>query len=120
MDILKQFLLILLLCLCGDIIAQLLPFAFPASVISLLLFFFLLLSGIIKPQQIARVADFLLHSMAFFFVPAGVAIIEKYHLIQKALIPLFIITLLTTVFTFVVTSYTVLCFIKLMNKKETM
>lgn len=118
MDILKQLFLIFLLCLCGEIISDLLPFAFPASVISLLLLFLLLILRILKKEQVAKVSDFLLNTMAFFFIPAGVSIIEKYELIKDSLFPLFIITIITTVFTFVVTGYTVSFFIKLMKKRE--
>ena len=118
MDILKQLFLIFFLCLCGEIISSLLPFAFPASVISLLLLFLLLILRILKTDQVARVSDFLLNTMAFFFIPAGVSIIEKYELIKDSLFPLFIITIITTVFTFVVTGYTVSFFIKLMKKWE--
>ncbi len=118
MDILKQLFLIFFLCICGEVIAALLPFAFPSSVISLLLLFLLLTLGIIKTPQIDKVSDFLLSTMAFFFIPAGVAIIEKYELIKGVLLPLCIITLFTTIFTFAVTGYTVSFFIKRMNKKE--
>lgn len=118
MKILKQLLTIFLVCLCGELILNLLPFAFPASVISLILLFALLMCNIIKPEQIDIVADFLLGSMAFFFIPAGVAIIEKYEFIKDCLIPLAVITIATTVITFAVTGYTVLFFIKLMNKRE--
>ncbi|SET56534.1 CidA/LrgA family protein [[Clostridium] polysaccharolyticum] len=118
MDILKQLLLIFFLCICGEVISALLPFAFPSSVISLLLLFLLLMPGIIKTHHIDKVSDFLLNTMAFFFIPAGAAIIEKYELIKGVLLPLFIITLFTTIFTFAVTGYTVSFFIKRMNKKE--
>ena len=118
MDILKQLFLIFLLCLCGEVISSLLPFAFPASVISLLLLFLLLILRILKTEHVAKVSDFLLNIMAFFFIPAGVSIIEKYELIKDSLIPLFIITIITTVFTFVVTGYTVSFFIKLMKNWE--
>lgn len=118
MKILKQILIIFSLCLFGELIAYLLPFAFPSSVISLLLLFILLLCRILKPEQIAQVSDFLLSSMAMFFIPAGVAIMEKYELIKDSLLPLIIITFSTTIITFAVTAYTVLFFIKLMKKRE--
>lgn len=118
MNILKQLLIIFALCLCGEFISSLLPFAFPASVISLILLFTLLVLKWVKPEQIADVSEFLLGIMAFFFIPSGVAIMEKYHLIRSALLPLAAIVLLTTVITFAVSGYTVLFFIKLMDRKE--
>lgn len=118
MNILKQLLIIFLLCLCGEVVSALIPFAFPASVISLLLLFLLLLFKLIKPEQIADTSDFLLRIMALLFIPAGVAVMEKYELIRNSIVPLIIIVLITTVLTFVITGYTVLFFIKIMKKKE--
>lgn len=118
MNILKQLFFIFLLCLCGEVISSLLPFAFPASVISLLLLFLLLLFKIMKPEQIADASDYLLSIMAMLFIPAGVAVMEKYELIKNSLVPLIIIILITTVLTFVITGYTVLFLIKFMKKKE--
>lgn len=118
MNILKQILLIFSLCLVGEAISMILPFAFPASVISLLLLFVLLVLKVIKPEQIKDISEFLLSTMAFFFIPAGVAIIEKFEHIRSALIPLLAITLITTIVTFAASSYTVLFLIKWMKKRE--
>jgi len=118
MNILNQILIIFSICLGGELISSLLPFAFPASVISLLLLFTLLSIKIIKPEQIKELSEFLLGIMAFFFIPAGVAIIEKYETIRNAIIPLAVITLTTTVITFAVSAYTVTFLIKRMKKKE--
>lgn len=118
MNILKQLFLIFTLCLCGEVISSLLPFAFPASVISLLLLFLALFFKVIKTEQIKEISDFLLGTMALYFIPAGVGIMEKYALIKSSIIPLLIITIVTTILTFVVTGYTVLFCIKRMKKKE--
>lgn len=118
MNLLKQLLIIFVLCLCGEVISIILPFAFPSSVISLILLFILLILKWIKPEQIAEVSEYLLGIMAFFFIPSGVAIMEKYHLIRSSILPLTAIVLLTTVITFAVSGYTVLFFIKLMKRRE--
>lgn len=118
MNILKQLCTIFILCLSGELISSMLPFAFPASVISLILVFLLLFFKAVKPEQIADVSDYLLSIMALFFVPAGVAIIEKFDLIKSSLLPLFVITVVTTILTFAVTGYTVKFLIKLMKKME--
>lgn len=118
MNILKQLCTIFILCLFGELISSLLPFAFPASVISLILVFLLLFLKVIKPEQIADVSDYLLSTMAIFFVPAGVAIIEKFHLIKSSLLPLILITIVTTILTFAVTGYTVKFLIQRMTKME--
>ena len=68
MKILKQLLLLLVICLAGEGIAQVLPFAFPASVISMLILFALLLTGVLKLAQVQDVTSFLTGNMAFFFI----------------------------------------------------
>ena len=75
MKILMQLAIILFICLLGEVIAAVLPFPFPASVISMLLVLALLLWGPLKIYHIQKQADFLLDNMGFFFVPPAVAII---------------------------------------------
>lgn len=68
------------ICLVGEGIAAVLPFAFPASVLSMLLLFVLLLCGVLKVEHIREKGDFLLKNMAFFFIPSGVALLEQVDL----------------------------------------
>lgn len=107
MNILLQLAMLLLICLAGEGLALLLPFAFPSSVISMLLLFLLLLTGAIKLCQIDDVTGFLTKNMAFFFIPAGVEIMENYQPVADRILPLLCVLVLTTVITFAVTAYTV-------------
>ena len=91
-------------CLAGEGLGKLLPFAFPGSIMSMFLLLLLLLSKIVKEHQIQDICDFLLHHMAFFFLPAGIGIMEKYQLLQGRIIPFLLICLVTTVLTFFTTS----------------
>lgn len=118
MQILKQLLIIFLLCLIGEGISLILPFPFPASVISLILLFILLSADIIKTEQIRDISDFLLNNMAFFFIPAGVSIMEKYSFIGSSIVPILAITLITTILTFAAAGYTVSFLIKFLNRQE--
>ena len=54
MKILMQLAIILLICLLGEVLAALLPFPFPASVISMLLVLALLLWGPLKIYHIQK------------------------------------------------------------------
>ena len=118
MQILKQLLIIFLLCLTGEGISAILPFPFPASVISLILLFVLLSVHIIKTERIKDISDFLLKNMAFFFIPAGVSIMEKLSFIRSSIVPILAITLITTILTFCVSGYTVSFLIKFLNRRE--
>ena len=64
MEILLQLCIILGACLAGELIAAVLPFAFPSSVIAMLLLLALLLLGFLKEKQVQTVGDFLLKTWA--------------------------------------------------------
>lgn len=75
-------------CLISEGISFLLPFPFPAGVISLVLLLLLLFSGVVKERHIGRVSGFLVDNMAFFFVPPCVAIMEHWEKLLPYLAPL--------------------------------
>ena len=107
MNVLTQLAILLLICFVGEGVALLLPIAFPSSVISMILLFLLLLTGALKLRQIEDAADFLTKNMAFFFIPAGVEILENYKPVADKILPLLAVLVLTTVITFAVTAGTV-------------
>ncbi len=94
-------------CFAGELLSRIIPLPIPASVMSMILLFVLLLLKWIKPRHIERFGDFLLKNMAFFFIPAGVAIIEQFDRLKNYLLPFLLICALTTIITFFATAYTV-------------
>ena len=115
MKILMQLAIILLICLLGEVIAAVLPFPFPASVISMLLVLALLLWGPLKIYHIQKQADFLLDNMGFFFVPPTVAIIGYLGYMEGKIALIVLICFVTVFTTFAVTAWTV----SAMMKRET-
>lgn len=118
MNLLIQIAILLLICFVGEGISLLLPFAFPASVISMLLLFVLLLTGALKLRHVEDVTGFLTRNMAFFFIPAGVEILENYTAVADKIPPLLAVLVLTTVITFAVTAGTVQLCLALQRKLE--
>ena len=94
-------------CLVGQLISVFLPVPFPGSVLSMIILFVLLFSGVVKVDHIRQKADFLLKNMAFFFIPAGVGILLSFDLIKNRILPLLIIVVVTTILTFGATALTV-------------
>ncbi len=107
MKIIKQFGIIFSLCWIAVVIEKLLPIAFPASVIGMLLLLFCLLTGVLKIDHIREKSDFLLANMAFFFVPAGVNVINYLDILKENWLPLLLICVITTVVTFAAAAYSI-------------
>ncbi|MEG0013302.1 MAG: CidA/LrgA family protein [Cellulosilyticaceae bacterium] len=56
--------------------------------------------------------------MAFFFIPAGVTIMENYEFLKGSILQLLIICVVTMILTFAATAYTVKAVIMLQNKRR--
>ena len=118
MKIIKQFGIIFSLCWLATVIEGLLPIAFPASVIAMLLLLVSLLAGVLKIDHIREKSDFLLANMAFFFIPAGVNVINYLDILKENWPPLLLICVITTVVTFAATAYSVRLVMRLLAGKK--
>lgn len=99
-------------------IESILPFPFPASVISLLLLLVLLILRVIKVDHIREKADFLLGNLGFFFVPASVSIMNYVDIIWENAAAFFTICVVSMVLTFAVTAGTVTLTSRLLEKRR--
>lgn len=91
-----QLALIFALCLLGEWIAALLPFAFPASVISMVILALLLMTGVVKEGWIKAASQFFVVNMGLFFVPSLVGTLEYVEVLKAQALPFLVITFLTT------------------------
>ena len=114
MKILLQIYAVFGVCWIGEGLAMVLPL--PGSVISMVLLLILLLTRLLKPEHIREKSDFLLKNMAFFFIPAGVALMESFGVLVRNLFPFLAVCLISTVVTFAVTAYTVRGAVWLQNR----
>ena len=119
MNIMGEPALIFGICLVGEGVAALLPVAFPASVISMVLLMVLLLTGVVKDRHIQTASHFLVANMAFFFLPSFVGLLEHIELLKSQLVPLLLIVVLTTPVVYLITGWTVrLLMLRHRNRKE--
>ena len=118
MKIICQIAIIFTICWISQIVEASLPFPFPASVIGMVLLLILLLVRALKVDHIREKSDFLLSNMAFFFIPAGVSIINYFDILASNLIPLLVICLVSTLLTFAVTAWTVRLTRYLMDRRK--
>ena len=107
MKIMTELALIFAVCLVGEGIAALLPVAFPASVISMVILMVLLLAGVVKERQIQTVAHFLVANMGLFFIPSLVGTLEYVEVLKTQALPFLVVTFLTTPVVYLITAWTV-------------
>lgn len=107
MSIIGEIAIIFGICLLSEGAVALLPFAFPASVLSMLILLALLLTGVVKERHVGRVCGFFVGNMAFFFLPSCVSILEYWDLLSVVLVPFLAIAILTTPLVYAATAWTV-------------
>ena len=118
MKIFKEILIIFSISMVGEFISGILPFSFPSSIIALGLMLIVLCLRVVKEEDISTTGDFLLSTMAFFFIPASVKILELFELLKSVWVQIVLISLSTTIITFFVTGWAVELTIRLMEKRR--
>ncbi|MBC5734083.1 CidA/LrgA family protein [Flavonifractor sp. DFI.6.63] len=118
MKIICQIGVIFAVCWAGQIIEALLPFSFPASVISMVLLFVLLATGGLKLDHIREKSDFLLANMSFFFLPAGVSMLNYFDVLKSTWVQLLVICLVTMVLVFAATALSVRFTLYLLERRK--
>ena len=99
-------------------IEAILPFPFPASVISLLLVLLLLGLRVLKEEQIREKADFLLGNLGFFFLPVISSLINYVEVIWENAAAFITICIVSTVVTYLATAGAVRLTCRLMDKRK--
>lgn len=117
MHIMAEAAIIFGICLFSEGIAALLPFTFPASVISMLILAALLLTGVIKTKHIQVLSGFFIANMGMFFIPSLVGTLEYAEILKARFIPFLVITLVTTPIVYLVTAWTVQLLVRRLGRK---
>lgn len=118
MKILLQIALVFGVYWLSQCIEAVLPFSFPASVISLILLLVLLLTGIVKVDHVREKSDFLLGNLGFFFVPVSVGIMNYAQLIWENAAAFFTVCVVSMVLTYGATVGAVRLTQKLLEKRK--
>ena len=101
----------------AELLYVLLPFPVPASVYGLVILLVLLLTKIVKPEQIEDVADWLIKIMPILFVGPSVGLINSFDAIKGQVFPLVIMCIVSTLGVMIVTSVTAQLVIRMRKKK---
>lgn len=86
----------------GELITSFLPIQLPASIIGMMILFFLLALQIIPMSWMQLGCQLIIKYMALFFIPATMGIMETYLALINDWLPIIIGTLLSTLTLFIV------------------
>ena len=118
MKYLRQFGIILGVTCAGEVLKYFIPLSVPGSIYGLILMFILLFTGILKVEHVKETGEFLIEIMPLMFIPAGVGLITSWSQLQSFLVPLFVITVVSTFVVMIVTGKVTDFLISRMGKGE--
>lgn len=100
---LYEFGIILFITFLGEILYAVIPLPVPASIYGLLLMLLALCTKVIKLEQVNSVGKFLIDIMPPMFIPAAVGLVNIWPELSQVLVPMLVITVVTTVIVMAVT-----------------
>ena len=118
MKYIKQFTIIIVISLLGEILNRIIPLPIPASIYGMTVLFVLLCSGVLKLSAVKETGKFLIYSMPIMFIPPTVGLIESWTTMQEFLLALIVISLISTIMVLAVAGH-ITQFIINNNKKKT-
>lgn len=93
----RQFGIIAAMTCIGELMHYFIPLPVPGSIYGLLLMLAALMTGIVKLEQVRETAEFLIDAMPLMFIPAGVGLMTAWGQLRQILLPVTIITFVSTV-----------------------
>jgi len=118
MKYIKQFAVLVFICLIGELVVKFLPFAFPGNIMAMVLLAVLLVSKVIKEEVVKDTCEFLVEVIGLFIVPISVGVIAYFELIRAVWLQLLLISLITLVLTFASCAFTIRVTMKVMGRKK--
>jgi len=97
MKFIKQFAIILIVSFTGEILNYIIPLPIPASIYGLVIMFFCLHFKIIPLEKVQETGEFLIQIMPLMFIPAAVGLITTWDTLMPILLPVTVITVVSTI-----------------------
>ncbi len=97
MKFLRQFMIILAISFVGEVLKYIIPLPIPASIYGLVILFVALETGLIKLSAVKDTAKFLIEIMPLMFIPAGVGLLDSWGVLQPVILPVAVITIVSTI-----------------------
>lgn len=93
----QQFGIILLISFIGEILKALIPLPIPASIYGLVLMVIALQTKLIPLEKVKDAGNFLIEIMPMMFIPAAVGLLDAWDTLRPILLPVAIITVVSTI-----------------------
>lgn len=93
------------ICFVSEVLYQLIPLPVPSNIYGLAILFTLLMTGIVKIEQIQEISDWLLAVMPILFISPSVKLMTSFDVIQGSVGRLLCVAFVSTIVTMVVTGY---------------
>jgi len=107
MKYLRELLIIIGIYILGLVITEVFNLIIPGNIVGMIILLILLLTKGIDIKAIENTANFFLNHLAFFFIPAGVSLMNSFGIIKENWIGILFVSIITTFIIFVVTGKTV-------------
>ena len=101
----------------GEILHAVLPLPIPASIYGLVLMLALLMTGALKLDAVEDAGKFMIEIMPVMFIPAGVGLMESWGALKPILLPVAIITVVTSITAMGATGLLSQCVIRIGRKR---
>ncbi len=119
MRYIRQFGIIMIVTFLGELIKYFVDLPIPASIYGLCLMLLLLITKVIKIDNVKDTGLFLIEIMTITLIPATVGLIVSWNELKEMLVPMLVISILTTILVMVVSGYVVQFVINVRKGKET-
>ncbi len=117
MRYIKQFGIIMMVTFLGELIKYFVDLPIPASIYGICLMLILLMTKVIKLEQVQETGAFLIEIMTVTLIPITVGLIVSWNQLKEMLVPLLVTSIITTVLVMVVSGHVVQFLINSKNRK---
>lgn len=114
----KQFGIIIAVSFIGELLNKFVPLPVPASIYGLIIMFVCLKTGIVDLKSVEGAGKFLIEIMPLMFIPAAVGLTESWSVLSPIIIPVAVITVVTTIAVFVISGITAQMVIRRSGRKN--
>lgn len=105
MHYIKGFSIIILISFIGEILKEIIPLSIPGSIYGIMIMLIFLSAGIIKLETVKKTAEFLLTLFPIMFIPPAVELMDIWGEVKDMIIPILIITVISTIIVMITTGY---------------